>query len=115
MSLLFNGMPDGEELPRANADRAAAFSPLNQVRRGNYHTPTYLIFGDEDEIAPFSKAVEFEQALIDKNVLCGFLPVTGAKHIFDLGLTPGSDGWEIGVGPGYDFLVRQIENAHRGK
>nr|BAZ95871.1 polyketide synthase [Fusarium sp. NBRC100844] len=115
MSLLFNGMPDGEELPRANADRAAAFSPLNQVRRGNYHTPTYLIFGDEDEIAPFSKAVEFEQALIEKDVLCGFLPVTGAKHIFDLGLTPGSDGWEIGVGPGYDFLVRQIENAHRGK
>lgn len=114
MSLLFNGLPADETLPRANPGRASAFSPLSQARRGNYRTPTYVVFGDEDEIAPFEKAVEFEAALREQGVLCGFLPVTGAKHIFDLGLTPGSEGWEVGVGPGYEFLVRQIESAHGG-
>ncbi|KAK7430455.1 hypothetical protein QQZ08_002974 [Neonectria magnoliae] len=112
MSLLFDGLPsEGEQLPRANAHRAAAFSPLIQARNGNYSTPTYVIFGDEDEIAPFDKAVEFEEVLNNNAVPCGFLPVTGAKHIFDLGLAPGSEGWDIGVGPGYDFLMRQIEDA----
>ncbi|KAH7118688.1 polyketide synthase [Dactylonectria estremocensis] len=112
MSLLFNGLPtEGEELSRANAQRAAAFSPLTQARNGNYSTPTYLIFGDEDEIAPYEKAVEFEEVLTYNAVPCGFLHVTGAKHIFDLGLAPGSEGWDIGVGPGYDFLIRQIEHA----
>ncbi|KAF7562621.1 hypothetical protein G7046_g1520 [Stylonectria norvegica] len=112
MSLLFNGLPsEGDQLPRVNPDHAAAFSPLVQARIGNYHTPTYLIFGDEDEIAPFHKAVEFEQALNESGVPCGFLPVTGAKHIFDLGLIPGSEGWDVGVGPGYDFLLRHIENS----
>lgn len=110
MSLLFNGLPtEGEELSRANAQRAAAFSPLTQARNGNYSTPTYLIFGDEDEIAPYEKAVEFEEVHTYNAVPCGFLHVTGARHIFDLGLAPGTEGWDIGVGPGYDFLIRQIE------
>jgi len=47
-------------------------------------------------------------------VKSGFLPVKGAKHIFDLGLAPGSDGWDSGIGPGYEFIFRELENAHRG-
>ncbi|KPM35785.1 Conidial yellow pigment biosynthesis polyketide synthase, partial [Neonectria ditissima] len=96
MSLLFDGLPsEGEQFPRANSSRTTAFSPLTQARNGNYSTPTYVIFGDEDEIAPFEKAVEFEDVLNSNGVPCGFLPVTGGKHIFDLGLSPGSEGWDI--------------------
>lgn len=114
MSLLFNGLPrDGDELPYPDAGRANAFSPLFQVREGNYRTPTYLIFGDQDEIAPFSKGVEFAQALEDQGVKGRFLPVHGARHIFDLGLAPGSEGWDAGVGPGYDFLLEELASAHR--
>ncbi|KAF6842710.1 polyketide synthase [Colletotrichum musicola] len=114
MSLLFNGLPrDGDELPYPDADRANAFSPLSQVREGNYRTPTYLIFGDQDEIAPFDKGAEFAQALEDQGVRGGFLPVRGARHIFDLGLAPGSEGWDAGVGPGYGFLLEELESAHR--
>lgn len=119
MSLLFNEWPSqiteesgGDRLPRADASRAAAFSPLVHVQNGTYgHTPTYVIFGDEDEIAPFGKAVEFERALRDSRIPCGFLAVKGAKHIFDLGLAPGTNGWAKGVGPGYDFLMDQIESS----
>ncbi|KAH8900522.1 polyketide synthase [Thozetella sp. PMI_491] len=112
MSLLFNDWPDsGDELPLANTRRAEAFSPLSQVRKGNYHTPTYLIFGEEDEIAPFRKAVEFSRALADHGVAYGFLPVAGAKHIFDLDLVPGSEGWKSYIEPGYRFLMEHIENG----
>ncbi len=112
MALLFNdwaALADSDELPAPDARRAAAFSPLEQVRRGNYHTPTYVVFGDADEIAPCAKAAEFTRALADSGVRSGFLPVPGAKHIFDLGLAPGSDGWAASVGPGYDFLMGQLE------
>jgi acetyl esterase/lipase len=113
MALLFNDNPlDSDELPYPDADRAAAFSPLVQVRKGNYSTPTYLVFGDQDEIAPFSKGVEFSRAMENHGVEGGFLAVKGAKHIYDLDLAPGSEGWKMGVGPGYDFLLNQIEKAH---
>ncbi|GKT46885.1 non-reducing polyketide synthase mapC [Colletotrichum spaethianum] len=112
MSLLFNGLPeDGEVLRYPDAKRADAFSPLSQVRKGNYHTPTYLVFGDQDEIAPFSKGLEFARALEQQGVRSGFLPVQGARHIFDLGLVPGSEGWNVGVGPGYEFLLEELESA----
>ncbi|KAF6805335.1 hypothetical protein CMUS01_14648 [Colletotrichum musicola] len=113
MSLLFNGLPrGGDELPCPDTDRANAFSPLSQVREGNYSTPTCLIFGNQDEIAPFSKG-EFVQTLEDQGVQGGFLPVHGARHIFDLGLAPGSEGWDAGVGPGYTFLLEELASALR--
>jgi acetyl esterase/lipase len=112
MSLLFKGIPsNSDQLQRADANLAAAFSPLVQVRKGIYHTPTYLIIGDEDEIVPFPTAVEFAQALTENSVKGGLLCVKGAKHIYDLGLTPGSEGWEKGVGPGYDFLLGELERS----
>ncbi|OBR09777.1 Polyketide synthase [Colletotrichum higginsianum IMI 349063] len=115
MSILFNGLPpDGEELPYPDADRAEAFSPLCQVRKGNYRVPTYLIIGDQDDIASFKKGQEFARALEEHGVRSGFLPVEGAKHIFDLGLVPGSEGWNAGVGPGYEFLLKELESNQRG-
>lgn len=120
MSLLFNDWPlqrarqDEDQLPRANAARAAAFSPFANLRSGTYgRTPTYVIFGDQDEIAPYGRAVEFERALRDNGIPSGFCTVEGAKHIFDLGLAPGSVAWEKGVGPGYEFLIGQIERSFR--
>ncbi|GAB1313206.1 hypothetical protein MFIFM68171_03416 [Madurella fahalii] len=112
MALLFNDHPlegDGNSLPEPNAFRAAEFSPLVHVRNGDYHTPTYVIFGDRDEIAPYSKAVEFANALEEKGVDGGLLTVKGQGHIFDVGLAPGTEGWEEGIGPGYEFLLRLLE------
>ncbi|KAI9152369.1 polyketide synthase [Paramyrothecium foliicola] len=114
MSLLFNDSFDGEDLPPANKRRAAAFSPLVQLRAGNYVTPTFIIFGDEDEIAPFEKAAEFHQTLKDQGIRNGFLAVKGAKHIFDLGLALESQEWNKCVAPGYEFLIDEVKRAHHG-
>ncbi|KAK7912247.1 hypothetical protein PG985_014728 [Apiospora marii] len=107
MSLLFNNNPlNDEELPYPNAKRAAAFSPLAHLRRGNYRTPTCLVFGDHDEIAPFDKGVEFAQEMEQQGVRGGLLSVKGAKHIFDLDLAPGSEGWKLYIEPAYEFLLQ---------
>ncbi|KAK5991527.1 Non-reducing polyketide synthase ascC [Cladobotryum mycophilum] len=112
MSLLFNGIPTkGDELPRADPKLAAAFSPLVQVKKGNYNVPTFLITGDEDEIVPFSKCEEFGNALKESGIKSGFLPVRGAKHIFDLRTTPGSEAWDKSIGPGYEFILKELETA----
>ncbi|KEY71342.1 hypothetical protein S7711_05932 [Stachybotrys chartarum IBT 7711] len=116
MSLLFNGLPEkGEQLPRANAERCEAFSPLTQLLKGNYNIPTFFIFGDEDEIAPFRKGAEFGRAQQEAGIRGGFLQVKGAKHIFDLALTPGSQGWEEHLAPGYNFILSEIEGATNRK
>jgi acyl transferase domain-containing protein/acetyl esterase/lipase/aryl carrier-like protein len=116
MSLLFNGLPEkGEQLPRAHAERCKYFSPLTQLLNGNYGVPTFFIFGDEDEIAPFRIGADFGRALEQSGLRGGFLGVKGAKHIFDLALTPGSKGWEQNVAPGYEFLLREIEDAHKNR
>ncbi|PYH99806.1 ketoacyl-synt-domain-containing protein [Aspergillus ellipticus CBS 707.79] len=112
MGLLIDGMPkEGEQISRPDPKRAAAISPLAQVRAGNYHTPTFLIIGEEDEIVPFHTAVEFINSLKENGIKHGFLPIPGERHIHDLTLTPGSEGWENGVAPGYKFLLEQIELA----
>ncbi|KAH7305897.1 putative polyketide synthase [Stachybotrys elegans] len=115
MSLLFNGLPEkGEQLPRADPARCAYFSPLTQLRAGNYNNiPTFMIFGEEDEVAPFRKGVEFGQALKEAGIRGGFHAVKGGKHIFDLALTPGSQGWAEHIAPGYDFIFTELENAAR--
>ncbi|KAK8859943.1 polyketide synthase [Apiospora arundinis] len=126
MSLLFNDAPLGrgdvshsgsnndssnDELPYPDAERAAAFSPLVHLRRGDYRTPTYLVFGDCDEIAPFDKAVEFAHVMEQQGVRGGLLSVQGAKHIFDLDLAPGSEGWKPYIEPGYEFLFSELADA----
>ncbi|RAK96953.1 ketoacyl-synt-domain-containing protein [Aspergillus ibericus CBS 121593] len=109
MGLLLDGIPtDGEQIKRPDAKRAAAISPLAQVRAGYYRTPTFLIIGEEDEIVPFHSAVEFANALQEQGVKSGFLPIPGARHIHDLSLMPGDEEWERGVAPGYRFLFEQM-------
>ena len=85
-------------------ERIAAISPLSQVRAGNYSTPTFIIHGDRDEIVPFHTAERFVQAMRAAGVESGFLPIKGARHIYDLTLKPGQKGWGETVEPGYRFL-----------
>ncbi|KAK8137267.1 6-methylsalicylic acid synthase [Apiospora sp. TS-2023a] len=112
MSLLFNDNPlSGDELPYPDAKRAAAFSPLVHLRDGDYRTPTCLVFGNRDEIAPFDKAVDFGQEMEMQGVRGRLMSVEGAKHIFDLDLAPGSKGWELDIEPAYEFLLNELGDA----
>jgi acetyl esterase/lipase len=92
-----------------DATQAASISPLAQLQAGNYHIPTFLIIGDQDEIVPFNSAVHFTDTLQESGVKSGFLPVPGVRHVHDVGVIPGTKAWELGVGPGYEFLIQQLE------
>ncbi|KAL7916732.1 putative polyketide synthase [Trichoderma velutinum] len=105
MALLLDGIPaDGNTLEAPDPERVAAISPLAQVQKGNYRTPTFIIIGDEDEIVPFHTSMNFVDALKKQGIKNGFIPIAGQRHIYDLALTPGMAKWEDWVAPGYKFL-----------
>ena len=107
MAILLDGIPtDGDTLQAPEPQRVAAISPLAQVQKGNYHTPTFVIIGDEDEVVPFHSSVDFVDALSKQGIRHGFIPVPGQRHIYDLTLTPGMAEWEQWVAPGYRFLFQ---------
>lgn len=89
--------------------RVAAISPMAQLRAGKYTTPTFMIHSDKDEIVPFQTAVKFVAALKEHGIKSGFLPVKGERHIHDLTLKPGAAKWDSQVGPGYAFLLGEID------
>lgn len=105
---------DAEALPFPDAARAAALSPLAQLRRGRYRTPTCVVFGDADEIAPYAPAAEFARVMQDQGLRGSLVTVAGARHIFDLDLAPGSDGWARHIEPAYAFLVGELEACGGG-
>ncbi|KAH8203888.1 hypothetical protein TruAng_001952 [Truncatella angustata] len=110
LSLLLNEDRTSDQWYRNPAEpgRIAAVSPMAHMRSGDYKTPTYLIHGTQDEIAPFRSALDFFHALRETNVECGFLALSGVGHIHDLGLKPGTAEWDAQVGPGYEFLLRML-------
>ena len=71
--------------------------------------PTFLIHGTDDEIVPVHTAKRFRDVMQEKGVSGGMSIVEGASHIHDLGLAEGDEGWEEGVGVGYDFLLGELE------
>ena len=86
----------------------ASISPLSQVRRGNYRTPTFLVHGTEDEIVPFHTAKIFYGALKEMGVDCGISTVEGARHVHDFQLGEEDSGWMAGAGIGYAFLFEAL-------
>lgn len=114
LPLLLNGLPDSpkttlsEWLAPPSPTDVAAISPLSQLRRGAYNTPTFVIHGTDDEVAPFAAAERFVTALKERQIRHGFLPIQGARHIHDLTAKPGTREWEEQVAPGYQFLFDVI-------
>ncbi|TVY45279.1 3-methylorcinaldehyde synthase [Lachnellula subtilissima] len=109
LPLLLHGLPDtttppSEWFSRPSPAQAASISPLAQIRLGAYETPTFIIHGTGDQIAPFAGAESFVVELRERGIRHGFLPLEGLDHIHDLRLRPGSEEWNTQVGPGYQFL-----------
>ena len=81
---------------------------MAHLRNGTYAVPTFLIHGTEDEIVPYQTAVMFVDAMRAKGIRTGLATVKGARHIHDLKLNEGDEGWYEGVGVGYDFLLAEL-------
>lgn len=111
LPLLLNGIRPSNGKPWSSpppADLVAAISPLSHLRRGTYTTPTFLIHGTKDEIVPYHTAVAFCEVMREMGVRGGLGEVKGVRHIHDLGLGEGAEGWWEGIGVGYEFLFREL-------
>ncbi|KAK3902479.1 BcPKS16, polyketide synthase [Staphylotrichum tortipilum] len=117
LPLLLNGLPPQRSFSAGSLQRllappppalVASIDPLSRLRAGNYRTPTFLLHGTADEVAPVAGAARFAAELAARGVRGGMLAVEGAPHIYDLGLRPGMAEWEERVAPGYRFLVEQV-------
>lgn len=116
LSILLNGLPDDDDEtisksskePIISKEQLDAISPIAQVRNGTYTVPTFSIHGSEDEVLQCEISVAFHDALREKGVDGGILVVDGARHLHDLGLEAGSEGWDSGVGKGYAWLLGKL-------
>ena len=57
---------------------------------------------------PFGTAVAFTRAMREAGVRGGLGAVEGARHVHDLGVREGGEGWREGVGVGYEFLFGEL-------
>ena len=96
-----------QALPQPAYNKIVSVSPLAQISRGNYQTPTFLIHGTKDDLIPWQQTQRTYDALIRKNVTAGVVVLEGAKHLFDLYRTRDEEGWQA-VLQGYDFLKAYV-------
>ena len=92
-----------------------AISPMAQLKAGRYNVPTFVIHADRDEIVPFKDTAAFVEELDRRGVKAGLGRVHGKKHIHDLALKPGADGWTEGVGVGYEFIFKVVVGAQTAR
>ena len=81
---------------------------MAQLQAGRYNVPTFAIHADTDEITPFKDSKEFVEELERRGVRTGLSTVKGKGHIHDLALKPEQEGWQEGVGAGYDFVFQIV-------
>lgn len=100
---------DWEALPMPAAEDIQAVSPYAQIVRGNYHTPTFLVHGDNDDLIPWQQSRDTVEALRERGVEAGLAAPREAGHAFDLwpNEDPLGTGWAA-VQEGYDFVNRHI-------
>ncbi|KAF2964213.1 hypothetical protein GQX73_g9357 [Xylaria multiplex] len=119
LPVLFNGLPPSETVletersefarmeqpPKENIIKA---SPYSQIVRGNYKSPTYIVFGMKDDLIPWQQAQQTADALKEAGVESGITLVPDQPHLFDMFRDPDGKRWEA-VLDGYRFLLNRIE------
>jgi acetyl esterase/lipase len=100
-------MKNWNALPQPTLEEIIPCSPLAQIVRGNYQTPTFMIHGTNDDLIPWEQSQGTFDALLNEGVEAGLVLVEGAPHICDLSSNPASEGWKA-VLKGYEFLTSHV-------
>ena len=117
LPVLLNGLPSKRRLlttgqspdsfyrmPMPSKERIQAISPMSQIVKGNYRTPTYLIHGTADDLIPWEHSQRVVDGLRERGVESGIEVLDGVEHLFD---TFSDKGWEE-IQRAYRWLARQI-------
>lgn len=90
-------------------EQMASVSPLAQIRRGKYRTPTFIVHGTLDDLIPWQQSQRTHGALVEGGVEAGLRVVEGAVHLFDVYHGFERDEGAAGaVRDGYEFLCRWV-------
>lgn len=60
-----------------------SISPAAQIRAGRYHTPTFLIHGDLDDLVPWQQSQTTYKVLCEMGVPAHLVVLKDALHLFD--------------------------------
>lgn len=112
LHVLLNGLnkADLKEPPTPTEEDIISISPLAQIRLGNYHTPTFLIHSQDDDLVPWQQAHSVWQGLQKRGVESELRIIDDAPHLFDL-YTRYNKRPDLAhaVKEGYDFLLSHIK------
>jgi acetyl esterase/lipase len=118
LPVLFRGLPCAEHAGRTEGatwhnmaqppnDEIVRGSPYAQIVRGNYKSPTHIIFGTKDDLIPWQQAKRTADALRMAGIESGLTLVKDQPHLFDMYGDPTGKKWEA-VLEGYAFLLNRI-------
>lgn len=94
-------------LPQPSTDEIISISPLAQIERGTYRTPTFLIHGTDDDLIPWQQSQRTFAALNGRGIPAGIHMLERGVHLFDLYRNADGKG-ERAVREGYGFLFSRL-------
>ncbi|KAK4173355.1 putative polyketide synthase, partial [Triangularia setosa] len=111
LEVLLHGVSAINGDTKVSEQEALAVSPLAQVQRKRYRTPTFIIHPRQDDLIPWQQAQRMYRALKEQGIDTELRIVEeGAKHLFDIG-----KGWERrypqgseAVREGFEFLEKHV-------
>ncbi|KAL8784357.1 MAG: hypothetical protein Q9213_004009 [Squamulea squamosa] len=95
------------ELPQPPVEDIVRASPYAQIVRGNYMSPTHIVFGTDDDLIPWQQAQETVDAMQKVGIDAGLTLLKGEPHLFDLFRDRDGARWEA-IQPAYRFLFDRI-------
>lgn len=107
-----NGVSSAVNGNRSNSgidksEKVIAISPLAQIRRGKYKTPTFIIHGTLDDLIPWQQAERTYEALVENGIDAELRIVKDGVHLFDLfPKYAAKEDQREAVADGYKFLSR---------
>ena len=91
------------------AEEIAAISPLAQIRKGTYTTPTFIIHPKDDDLIPWAQAQRTDEALQKQGIESQLRIVDDAPHLFDTyRLHHKRQDLQKAIREGYEFLQAHI-------
>ena len=118
LPVLFRGLPSAASVASGAAaqfnhlkqppiEDIVQASPYAQIVRGNYKSPTHIVFGTNDDLIPWQQPQRTVGALQDKGIESGLTLAEGEPHLFDLYRDGDGRRWGYVV-EGYRFLLGRI-------
>ncbi|KAL8883015.1 MAG: hypothetical protein Q9198_000074 [Flavoplaca austrocitrina] len=93
-------------------EQVMAVSPLAQIRKGTYRTPTFIVHGTRDDLIPWEQAQRTYDGMVERGVEAELRIVEGGIHLFDTAKDYRRDEKAAeAVDDGYRFLQRCVKLA----